>query len=111
MTTKLPTIGLACLLLSLPAGVALAGPFQQPDHAQATPQQQNDQQLAAKVRKALAADKTVAASAQSIEITSQNGMVTLRGSVKSQEEKKAIEDIATKIAGAGKVTDELTVTP
>jgi osmotically-inducible protein OsmY len=37
--------------------------------------------------------------------------VTLKGTVKSDEEKKSIEDKATEIAGQGKVTSELTVAP
>jgi osmotically-inducible protein OsmY len=36
-------------------------------------------------------------------------MVTLKGQVKTDEEKKAIEDKAASVAGADKVTSELTV--
>ncbi|MGD0133917.1 MAG: BON domain-containing protein [Bryobacteraceae bacterium] len=39
----------------------------------------------------------------------QDGAVTLTGTVKSEDEKKAVEDKANEIAGAGKVTNELTV--
>jgi osmotically-inducible protein OsmY len=35
--------------------------------------------------------------------------VTLKGPVHTDEEKKAIEEIATRIAGDGNVTNELTV--
>lgn len=48
-------------------------------------------------------------SAQNVEITTQNGQVTLDGEVASQEEKDQIEKIATDIAGAGKVTNNLQV--
>ncbi len=38
-------------------------------------------------------------------------MVTLKGQVKTDEEKKAVEDKAADVAGTGKVTSELTVGP
>jgi osmotically-inducible protein OsmY len=37
------------------------------------------------------------------------GKVTLKGRVRSDDEKKAIETKATEVAGAGNVVDELTV--
>jgi osmotically-inducible protein OsmY len=46
-----------------------------------------------------------------VKIISQNGAVTLKGPVKSEEEKQAIESKATEIAGAGKVDNELQVAP
>ena len=49
--------------------------------------------------------------AHNVKIISRDGMVTLKGMVKSDEEKKAIEDKATEVAGQGKVTSELTVNP
>jgi hyperosmotically inducible periplasmic protein len=49
--------------------------------------------------------------APNVKIISRDGMVTLKGTVKSDEEKKAIGDKATEVAGQGKVTSELTVTP
>ena len=42
-------------------------------------------------------------------ITAVDGAVTLTGPVKSEDEKKAVEGKAAGIAGAGKVTDQLTV--
>jgi osmotically-inducible protein OsmY len=70
-----------------------------------------DRQLMQKLRKALVADKTLSIAAHNVNITSQDGMVTLKGEVKSAAEKQAIEDKATEIAGSGKVTNELTVAP
>ncbi len=68
-----------------------------------------DRQLMQKIRKAVIADKSLSTEAHNVNITSQDGVVMLRGKVKSEDEKKAIEDKATEIAGAGKVTNELTV--
>jgi len=68
-----------------------------------------DRELTQKIRKAVVADKSLSTTAHNVKIISQDGTVTLKGNVKSDEEKKAIEDKATEIAGAGKVTSELTV--
>lgn len=70
-----------------------------------------DRQLMQKLRKALVADKALSTAAHNVNITSQDGVVTLKGAVKSEAEKQAIEDKATEIAGSGKVTSELTVAP
>jgi osmotically-inducible protein OsmY len=70
-----------------------------------------DRQLMQKIRKAVVSDKSLSTSAHNVNITSQDGAVTLRGTVKSDDEKKSIEDKATDIAGPGKVTSELTVAP
>jgi len=67
--------------------------------------------LTQQIRKAVVADKSLSVTAHNVKIISRDGMVTLRGKVKSDDEKKAIEDKATEIAGAGKVTNELTVEP
>lgn len=70
-----------------------------------------DRQLMQKIRKAVIADKSLSTTAHNVNITSQDGQVTLRGTVKSDDEKKTVEDKATEIAGQGKVTNELTVAP
>jgi hyperosmotically inducible periplasmic protein len=44
-----------------------------------------------------------------VKIVSANGSVTLRGPVKTEEEKTAIASKAQAIAGAGKVDDQLEV--
>jgi hyperosmotically inducible protein len=46
-----------------------------------------------------------------VKIVAQNGQVTLKGPVRSEEEKATIAKKATEIAGAGKVTNEMTVAP
>jgi hyperosmotically inducible periplasmic protein len=70
-----------------------------------------DRQLMQKIRKAVVSDKSLSTSAHNVVITSQDGAVTLKGTVKSDDEKTSIENKATEIAGQGKVTDELTVAP
>ncbi len=68
-----------------------------------------DRQLTQQIRKALVKDKSLSTYAHNIKVISQNGMVTLKGPVKSEEEKQAIEAKAAQIAGADKVTNELQV--
>ena len=68
-----------------------------------------DRQLTQQIRKALVKDKSLSTYAHNIKVISQNGMVTLKGPVKSEEEKQAIEAKAAQIAGADKVTSELAV--
>ena len=47
--------------------------------------------------------------AQNAKVVVQGGKVTLRGPVKSQEEKEAVGKIATDVAGAGNVDNQLEV--
>ena len=71
----------------------------------------NDRQLTAHIRRAIVKDKSLSTTAHNVKIISQNGAVTLKGPVKSEEEKQAIESKATEIAGSGKVNNELQVAP
>ncbi len=68
-----------------------------------------DRDLTRKIRRAVVSDKDLSIEAHNIHISAQDGAVTLTGTVKSDQEKQAIEDKAASIAGAGKVTDELSV--
>ena len=70
-----------------------------------------DRQLTQQIRKALVKDKSLSTYAHNVKVISQNGMVTLKGPVKSEEEKQAIEAKAAQIAGADKVTNQLEVAP
>jgi hyperosmotically inducible protein len=64
-----------------------------------------------KIREAIMADKSLSTYAHNVKIISQNGKVTLKGPVRSEEEKKSIEQKATDVAGAGNVTNEITIKP
>ena len=55
-------------------------------------------------------DKALSTYAHNVKIISQNGAVTLKGPVKSDEEKKAVIAKAVAVAGsADKVTDQVSV--
>ena len=64
-----------------------------------------------KIRKAIVDDKSLSTYAHNVKIVSQHGKVTLKGPVRSAEEKKTVEDKATEVAGAGNVTNQMTVKP
>jgi hyperosmotically inducible periplasmic protein len=68
-----------------------------------------DRELTRKIRKALVEDKSLSTYAHNVKIITRGGMVTLKGPVRSEDEKKAIVSKATEIAGASNVKDELTV--
>jgi hyperosmotically inducible periplasmic protein len=72
---------------------------------------EGDRELSANIRKALMDNKDLSTYAHNVKIVSRNGLVTLKGPVRSQEEKKAIEAMATEIAGAGKVKSMISIKP
>jgi hyperosmotically inducible protein len=105
-------LALTCQFFAATAGLSLAAPVQDSGQVTADQQKSNkpDRELTQKIRKAVVADKSLSVSAHNVKIITRDGMVTLRGTVKSDDEKKSIEDKATEIAGQGKVSSELTVT-
>lgn len=71
----------------------------------------SDRELMQNIRKALVGDKSLSTYAHNVKVIAQNGKVTLKGPVRSEDEKNTIEQKATEVAGPGNVTDELTVKP
>jgi hyperosmotically inducible periplasmic protein len=70
-----------------------------------------DRDITKKIRAALHSDSSLSSYAHNIKIISQDGKVTLKGPVRSDDEKSAVEAKATEIAGQGNVTNNLTVAP
>jgi hyperosmotically inducible protein len=70
-----------------------------------------DRDLTKKIRMALHNDKSLSAYAHNVKIISQDGKVTLKGPVRTDDEKASIEAKATEIAGTGNVTNQLSVAP
>jgi osmotically-inducible protein OsmY len=68
-----------------------------------------DRKMTQAIRKSLVGDETLSALAKNIKIISQDGFVTLKGPVRSEDEKRNIEAKAAAVAGAGRVSNELTV--
>ena len=69
----------------------------------------SDRELARQIRRAIVKDKSLSTYAHNIKVIAQDGMVTLKGPVNTQEEKQAIEAKASAIAGQGKITNEIEV--
>src|SRR5262245_47941848 len=77
-----------------------------------TPIDQNENRkdidVTAAIRKRVV-DIKLSVNAHNVKIITQDGKVTLRGPVKSAEERKQIEDIASEVAGAGNVESHLEI--
>ena len=69
----------------------------------------SDREITRQIRESVAQDKSLSTYAHNVKIVTQNGQVTLRGPVRSDDEKRAIESKATEVAGNNKVTNELSV--
>ena len=71
-----------------------------------------DQKITRQIRRSIMADKSLSTYAHNIKIITRDGAVTLKGPVKSDDEKKSVLAKAVTVAGsADKVTDQITVTP
>jgi len=69
-----------------------------------------DLELIKKIRRAVTSDKGLSTYAHNVKVTANNGAVTLRGPVRSSEEKARIEELA-KTNGAASVLNELEIAP
>lgn len=85
------------------------------DKAAATADRQKmspeDRDLTRKIRAAITGDKSLSTYAHNIKVITRDGKVTLKGPVRSSEEKSAVLSKATQIAGEPNVTDEMDVAP
>jgi osmotically-inducible protein OsmY len=70
-----------------------------------------DRELARKIRRTLTKDDTLSTYAQNVKIIAIGGTVTLKGPVRSDDEKKAVEAKAVEIAGKDHVKNLLTIAP
>ncbi len=71
---------------------------------------ETDRELARQIRRALMKDKSLSTYGHNVKVIAQNGVVTLKGPVNSDEEKRAIESKAAEVAGgAEKVRSEIEV--
>jgi hyperosmotically inducible periplasmic protein len=111
----------ACSLMALPAIAQQTPPdntkVNQADRAKGTvtadQQKENatDRDLAKRIRQSVVADKSLSTYAHNVKIVAQGGQVTIKGPVRSEAEKTAIETKATEIAGPGKVSNQITIAP
>jgi hyperosmotically inducible periplasmic protein len=118
-------VGTAVFSVSLMAAPLLAAQdSQQPppdntgqnrDQNQPTADQQKmnpaDRAITQKIRRAIHDDSTLSTYAHNIKIITQDGKVTLRGPVRTEDEKAGLEAKAVSVAGQGNVNDMLEVAP
>ena len=108
------------VLCSVPLAVAQASPQSAPDNSQqnqnhaktadSQPNTATDRATTAKVRKAIVEDKGLSTYAHNVKIITMNGQVTLKGPVKSEEEKQTIASKAAEVAGSpDKVNNQLSI--
>lgn len=69
----------------------------------------SDRETMKLIRQAIVSDKSLSTSAHNVKVIADHGKVTLRGPVRSEDERKTIEADASKIAGSGNVDNQLTV--
>jgi hyperosmotically inducible protein len=70
-----------------------------------------DRATTKQIRTAIMKDTSLSTYAHNIKIITQNGKVTLKGPVRSDDEKSNIEAKAAAVAGAGNVENDLTIAP
>jgi hyperosmotically inducible periplasmic protein len=113
--TLAASAALAAVCLFVPVLAAQTAPDntkQNKDHATTADSQSNasaDRATTAKVRKAIVADKNLSTYAHNVKVITNNGQVTLKGPVKSEEEKQQIVSDVSAVVSAENVTNQLTV--
>jgi len=82
------------------------------DSAKPTADQQKgrtDTEITRDIRRAIVADKGLSTYAHNVKIITKKGIVTLRGPVRSAEEKATVEAKAAEVAGKEKVKSEVQI--
>jgi len=72
---------------------------------------QGDLKITQDIRRSIVKDKSLSTYAHNVKIITQNGNVTLRGTVRSEEEKAAVEAKANEVVGEGHVKSEIGIAP
>lgn len=112
-------VGVAALSFGGTSVLTQARALQQPDNTGANKQQATtadqqketaaDRELAQKIRKSIVDDKSLSSYGHNVKVIVRDGVVTLKGPVQSEDEKKSIGSKAADVAGADKVQNQLTV--
>ena len=71
-----------------------------------------DRDLAMRIHQTIIADKSLSTDAHNLKVISRNGVVTLKGPVHSEDEKKAVMSKAIEVVGARtRVSNQMSVKP
>jgi len=86
---------------------------QNANEATADRQKENrsERDITQRIRKGIMLDKSLSTYAHNVKIVTQNGQVTLKGPVRSEDEKRAVEAKAAEVVGENKVTSQLDIKP
>jgi hyperosmotically inducible periplasmic protein len=79
--------------------------------AESQKEDKTDRAISQKIRKAIVSDKSLSTYAHNIKIITTHGLVVLKGPVRSEDEKSAIEAKAGEVAAGAHITSKLTVVP
>src|ERR1700686_1298394 len=120
--SKLATMGLTIGSLVFCASLTPTSARQQADNTKMNKDQSSptaddqkmnptDRALAQKIRKSIHDDKELSTYAHNIKIIAQDGKVTLRGPVRSEDEKNNLQAKAVKVAGQENLTNQLEIAP
>jgi hyperosmotically inducible protein len=71
----------------------------------------SDRDITQQIRQSIMKDQSLSTYAHNVKIVTQDGQVTLKGPVRSEDEKRAIETKAAEVAGQDKVSSELSIKP
>ena len=71
----------------------------------------SDRDVVKRIRESLVKDKSLSTYAHNVKVVAQHGQVTIKGPVRSEDEKRSVEAKATAVAGEGRVTNEITIAP
>lgn len=74
-------------------------------------QTKEDREITQKIRQAVVDDESLSTYAHNVKIITVDGMVTLKGPVRTVDEKRIIEEKAAQIAGEDKITSEIEIAP
>jgi hyperosmotically inducible periplasmic protein len=74
-------------------------------------QNSSDIELTRKIRSSISKDKSLSTYAHNVKVITQDGIVTLKGPVRSEEESKVIESKAAEVAGTSNVKNQLDIAP
>ena len=110
---------LGLLVLSGSMLATVASPAQAPDntannkqHDVTADQQSNaasDRVISQKIRKSITADKSLSTYAHNVKVITTNGQVTLKGPVKSEDEKQQVASKAAEVVDPSHIDNQLTV--
>jgi hyperosmotically inducible periplasmic protein len=71
----------------------------------------SDREMMQRIRKSVMDEKSLSTYAHNVKIIAKHGQVTLEGPVRSDDEKRIVEEKAKEVAGAGNVNNRITVKP